>query len=164
MVRIHPLIQLLAFSMAAVSSKPQFPNFGSFSPTVNVQNCQSSQCNQNNIGGGGGGSGGFGLGLGLNIGLRPPTQSPGFFPLFQPSYNQQNCLFSQCNQNNFRGKRQAGDTQSESSLVCEGGLARSSCGGSQCHVSCADGVTVHIAQLIQGDSFLHGDQRIRIFY
>ena len=155
MVGILTLVSL-CLSTGLVLSKPQF---GSFSPSYNVQNCGYSQCYQsNNAGGGGGGyRPPFGGGIG---GYRPPYQPS------QPSYNQQNCFFGQCQQNNYgrrrrtfrRGKREAeiASVETESETVTEkeresqvksvecgtDGLAGSSCVNSQCEISCADGQLV----------------------
>jgi len=162
MVGLLTLVSL-CLSTGLVLAKPQF---GSFSPSYNVQNCGYSQCYQsNNAGGGGGyrppfggGGGGyrppFGGGIG---GYRPPYQPS------QPSYNQQNCFFGQCQQNNYgrrrrtfrRGKREAeiASVETESETVTEkeresqvksvecgaDGLTGSSCVNSQCEISCADG-------------------------
>ena len=79
--------------------------FPSFNPSLNIQNCRGSQCNQNNVGGGGGGGRGF-AGGSLFGGGRVSATGFERFPSFNPSLNIQNCVGSQCGQNNVRSKRE----------------------------------------------------------
>ena len=155
--RMVGLVLLLLSSAGLLLAKPQF---GSFNPSLNVQNCGFSQCQQNNVGGGGGGV------------YRPPYQPSNFFQPFSPSYNQQNCFFGQCQQNNFRRsfrrslrrgkrkaevprvssrvKRQSGNETEVHTVVCGGGgdggagggLTGSSCVNSLCEIVCSDGELV----------------------
>ena len=45
-------ILILSLTAGLALPEPQWPNFGPFIPTLNIQNCQLSQCNQVNVGGG----------------------------------------------------------------------------------------------------------------